>query len=78
MARPLYEIASDIEANWPDPYIGAVHYIVIMGWLDSIDDDIYGIIDAYTIVLFFLEKASTWHGEDADRIKAELSEMIGT
>lgn len=40
-------------------------------------EDTYVFDDAKTIVLYFLANASTWRGEDARRIKAELKKMAG-
>jgi hypothetical protein len=44
--------------------------------LNSIDDDYY-FESGKEQVLYFLANASTWRGEDARRIKAELKEMAG-
>ena len=76
MTRPLYEIADDIRRNWSKPYFGAVPYIEAMGSLSSIKDN-YGWDSGDSIVLYFLSNASTWRGEDARRIKAELRALIG-
>lgn len=74
MTRPLYEIAADIRKNWPKPYFGAVPYIEAMESLNRIDGW-YGADSAKTIVLYFLSNASTFRGEDARRIKAELKDL---
>lgn len=75
MSRPLYEIAKDIRTNWPKPYFGAVPYLDAMGSLDNVTD-YYGLDSADSIVRYFLSNASTWRGEDARRVKAELNGMI--
>jgi hypothetical protein len=74
--RPLYIIASDIAKHWPNPYFGAVPYIRAMMSLDNINND-YGLDSGKSVVLYFLANASTWRGDDARRIKAELKQMAG-
>lgn len=76
MARPLYEIAGEIKADWTNVYFGAKPYLDAMLTLDSIDDK-YGLDDGESIVLYFLGNAATWKGETARRIKAELKKMAG-
>lgn len=73
--RPLYEIAGEIHRTWPKVYFGAVPYLAAMGDLDSIRDS-YGLDSADDIVRYFLSNATTWRGEDARRIKAELKAML--
>ena len=72
--RPLHVIASEIKSDWKKPYFGAVPYLNAMSELDSIDD-MYYMDDAKSIVLYFLANASTWRGDTAKRIKAELKAM---
>jgi hypothetical protein len=45
-----------------------------MATLDSVNDN-YGWDSGKMIVLYFLSNASTWRGETAKRIKAELKAM---
>jgi hypothetical protein len=73
-SRPLYVIAREIKATWPKVYFGAVPYLDAMGSLDSINDT-YGYDDAKSVVLYFLSNATTWRGDDARRIKAELKSL---
>lgn len=73
--RHLYSIAAEIHTLWPKPYFGAVPYIQAMRCLSDITD-MYGMDSADSIVRYFLANASTWRGEDARRIKAELRKMI--
>jgi hypothetical protein len=73
--RPLFVIAKEIKACWKKPYFGAVPYIDAMEELNSIDDK-YLLESARSIVMVFLSNASTFRGEDAKRIKAELKAMI--
>ncbi len=74
--RPLSEIAREIHKCWSPMYFGAVPYYQAMRELDKITDS-YGLDDAKTIVIYFLSNATTWRGEDARRIKAELKLMAG-
>ena len=74
-ARPLYEIAKEIKKDWgAKVYFGAKPYLDAMSTLDSINDN-YGFDSGKSIVLYFLGNASTWRGETAKRIKAELKAM---
>ena len=72
--RPLYEIANEIRKDWQNVYFGAVPYLQAMSCLDKMSDK-YGFDDAKSIVLYFLSNASTWRGEVAKRVKAELKSM---
>ena len=76
MARPLYEIAREIRKTWTKVSPYAEPYLEAMQSLDSINDNYY-LDSGKSIVLYFLSNASTWRGEDARRIKAELKEMAG-
>ncbi len=73
--RPVHEIASEIRADWKFVYFGAVPYLDAMSTLDSIEDN-YIFDSGKSVVLYFLSNASTWRGETARRIKAELKSMI--
>jgi len=72
--RPLYDIAREIENDWKRPYFGAIPYIAAMASLDSINDD-YGADSGKSVVLYFLSNATTWRGETARRVKAELKAL---
>lgn len=74
MTRPLYEIAREIRKDWTKPYFGAVPYLAAMQELDAITDT-FGYDSADSVVVYFLSNASTWRGETAKRIKAELRSM---
>lgn len=76
MARPLWEIASEINHDWKRMYFGAQPYHQAMLRLDKITDNYYE-DSAKSIVLYFLANASTWRGETARRIKKELKDMCG-
>ena len=76
MARPLYEIAREIRKTWTKVSPYAEPYLEAMESLNTINDNYY-FDSGKSIVLYFLSNASTWRGEDARRIKAELKEMAG-
>lgn len=76
MARPLYEIAAEIRKTWTKVSPYAEPRLEAMESLNSIDDDYY-FESGKEQVLYFLANASTWRGEDARRIKAELKQMAG-
>lgn len=73
--RPIYEIAREIKKDWGAKVnFAAKPYLDAMMSLDSIDDN-YFFDSAKSVVLYFLSNASTWRGETAKRIKAELKAM---
>jgi len=72
--RPLYEIASEIRKDWKNVYFGAVPYLEAMETLNSIEDD-YIFDSGLSVVLYFLSNATSWRGETARRVKAELKSM---
>lgn len=73
--RPISTIAREIADDWKKPYFGAVPYLEAMFCLDKPTDK-YGFDDARSIVTYFLCNASTWRGEKAKAIKAELKKMF--
>ena len=75
--RPIYEIAEEIEATWPNVNYAARPYLNAMHSLTSIND-IYYHDNASSIVLYFLSNASSYRGPDAKRIKAELKKILKT
>jgi hypothetical protein len=73
--RPLHEIAREIKKDWGTKVnFAAKPYLDAMASLDSVNDN-YGWDSGKMIVLYFLSNASTWRGETAKRIKAELKAM---
>ena len=75
MVRPLYEIASEIRKDWGSKVnYAAKPYLEAMECLNSITDK-YGYDSAKSVVLYFLSNASTWRGDTAKRVKAELKAM---
>jgi hypothetical protein len=75
MTRSLSTIANDIRVDWAKPYFGAVPYLDAMETLNSIRDTYY-YDDAESVVRYFLANATTWKGETARAIKAELKAML--
>lgn len=73
--RPLYEIAADVRKTWPKVNYAAEPYLDAMADLNSITGN-YGMDSADSIVRYFLSNASTWRGDDARRVKAELKAML--
>ena len=75
--RPLYTIAREIKKDWGTKVnYGAVPYLDAMSSLDKITDN-YGMDSAKSIVLYFLSNATTWRGDKAKEIKAELKKLAG-
>ena len=75
MTRPLFEIANEIESDWSKVNYAAKPYLEAMHELSSVRDNF--IFDSgKSIVLYFLSNATTWRGEKARQIKAELKTMI--
>ena len=56
-------------------YFGAVPYLSAMGDLNNVDEN-YGMDTGKSIVLYFLSNASTYRGEQAKIVKAELKRRI--
>jgi hypothetical protein len=77
--RPLYVIAQEIRQDWNATskngiYFGAVPYLDAMSSLDKPTDK-YGYDSGKSIILYFLANASTYRGDTAKRVKAELKTM---
>ena len=75
MTRPLHNIADEIMRDWSKVSFAAVPYLRAMCYLDKVTDS-YGEDTGRTIVLYFLQNASTWRGDTAKRVKAELNGML--
>ena len=73
--RKIYEIANEIAMDWNNVYFGAKPYLEAMFALSS-PDDMYGMDDAKSVVIYFLSNAKTWRGETARRVKQELKDMF--
>lgn len=76
MSRPLCAIAGEIKRDWGDKVnYAAKPYLTAMFSLRSVKDRYY-YDDGASIVLYFLSNASTWRGETAKRVKAELKTIL--
>ena len=75
MARPLYEIADEIRADWVRPYFGAIPYIDALSVMNRVEDGYY-LDSGESIINYFPANANTWRGEVARRIKAELKGIV--
>ena len=86
MTRSLSEIAYEIYQDWATKsgkverkakniYHGAVPYLQAMMDMRHVSDS-YGLEYGDMIVAYFLSNATTWRGETARRVKAELNQML--
>lgn len=75
MSRSLSAIAADIVDDWQKINYAAAPYLTAMATLDSVNDR-YFADSGKSIVLYFLSNATSWRGEKARAIKAELKAMI--
>ena len=73
--RALWKIAKEIRLDWKNVYFGAVPYLEAMDELTTIDDMFY-MDSGRHIVMYFLSNATTWRGDTARRIKAELKALL--
>lgn len=73
--RTISAIARDIRKAWPKVYFGAVPYLQAMASLETIHSR-YGMEDGKSIVLYFLSNASTFRGDIAKTLKAELKQHL--
>lgn len=72
----LSEIAALVRADWqPRVNYAAVPYLEAMELLESIDDA-YFQDSGRSVVAYFLNNASTWRGETARSVKAELRRRL--
>tara|TARA_R110000868_G_scaffold11746_1_gene57183 strand:- start:650 stop:883 length:234 start_codon:yes stop_codon:yes gene_type:complete len=69
--RPISVIARDISLAWPKPFYGAVPYLGAMRSLETCADT-YWEDSGLSIVAYFLSNASSFKGEAARTLKAEL------
>lgn len=75
-ARPIHEIAREIRRDWGAKVnYAAKPYLDAMGTLTNVDDN-YGYDGGDSIVRYFLSNASSWRGDVARRVKAELKGML--
>ncbi len=75
-SRSISTIAMEIRGDWGVKVnYAAKPYLDAMLSLDKITDNYY-MDSAKSIVMYFLSNASSWRGDVAKRIKAELKAMI--
>jgi hypothetical protein len=75
MTRSINAIARDIADDWVKPNFAAVPYLDAMQVLEDLNDKFY-CDSASMIVRYFLSNATTWKGDTARAIKAELKAML--
>ena len=73
--RPLYEIAREIRRDWTKVNYAAKPYLDAMGELTTPKDK-FLFDSGESVVRYFLCNASTWRGDTAKRVKAELKAML--
>lgn len=73
--RPIHVIAAEIMANWKKVNYAAQPYLQAMFSLSSPKDH-YGLDTAESVVTYFLSNATSWRGDVAKRVKAELRAMF--
>lgn len=72
--RLICDIATEIVNDWKVNF-AAKPYLDAMLSLKTIEDKYY-FDDARSIITYFLSNASSWRGEKAKAIKAELKGML--
>jgi len=72
--RSIRSIALDIRREWIKVNYAAKPYLDAMLELNSINDK-YGFDNAKSIILYFLSNASSFRGERAKALKAELKAL---
>jgi len=79
MSRSLSTIAAEITADYraqgKPVHFSAVPYVQAMYGLNSLTDH-FGYDDGRTVVLYALSNLTTWRGDTARRVKAELKAML--
>lgn len=73
--RTINQIASEIENSWTNVNYAARPYLDAMHELTNINDN-YMYDSGRSVVLYFLANASSWRGDKAKAIKAELKAMM--
>ena len=74
-ALSLNEIAGLIYENWANVNYAAAPYLKVMAILENIGDDYY-FDSGRLVVMYFLLNASSFRGEAAKAIKAELNRRL--
>jgi len=72
---PVYVIARYIRRSWVSVNYAAEPYLAAMATLEDVDST-YGYDSGKSIVAYFLANASSWRGDTARAVKAELRRRI--
>jgi hypothetical protein len=73
--RPIFQIANEIANDWKSINYAAQPYLEAMLEIASIDQN-YGYDTARGIVTRFLGNASSYRGDKAKQLKAELKDLL--
>ena len=76
LKRSICDVAHEILSDWATPHPFAKPYLNAMLAL-RLPTDRYIAEDGHSIVAYFLANASTYRGERARALKAELRAIIG-
>lgn len=68
-------LANVITSDWAKISVAAKPYLYAMLYLESINDSYYA-DNGRSIVLYFLNNATSWKGEVAKAVKAELKARV--
>ena len=74
--QTLAELAAHIRKDWKNVNFAAKPYLDSMSTIDAVNDDGYGFDMPNEQVIYFLSNASSWRGDTARTIKAELKRRI--
>jgi hypothetical protein len=74
-SRSINAIADEIYGDWKNVNYAAKPYLEAMMHLNSMSDKYYE-DSAKSVVTYFLSNATTWRGETAQALKAELKSMV--
>lgn len=72
----LYELHDIIRRDWAKPNYAAVPYLDAMRYVEDLDSP-YGADDGRMIVSYFLSNATSWRGDTAKAVRAELKRRLG-
>lgn len=72
----LYELHDIIVRDWAKPNFAAVPYLDAMRYVEDLNSP-YGAENGRTIVAYFLSNASSWRGDTAKAVRAELKRRLG-
>jgi hypothetical protein len=73
--RSISDITVDILRDWKNVSPYAAPYLNAMAEIDKITDNYYS-DSAQAVVAYFIANASSWKGEVARKIKAELKSLL--